>query len=152
MIMLGGRPSPSPSKQPDPPSQSKPDTPTPAPAPQNKPADNQTVNRQEVIAEAHAILREIKAMGSEGRGIPQRTGAGHEDCMNKINGRWQRAKALKQRVERLPKVLQTYLGTAANELINCVSCDSDALSLCALARDWIKEAENDIAQYARGEN
>jgi hypothetical protein len=164
MIMFSGRLSGLPSKQPDPPSQAKTTTPAPAP-PQaktdtpilspttlNTSADNQTINRKEVIAEARAFLREIKAMESEGRSIPQRIGAGHEDCMNKINGRWQRVQALRERIKRLPKTLQTYIGTAAAELINCYSCDSDSLSLCGQARDWIKEAEKDIAEYARGEN
>jgi hypothetical protein len=121
------------------------------PTSQNKSTDNPAVNRKEVIAEARAILQDIKVMELEGRNIPRRTKAAHEDCMNKINGRWQRARAIKQRVEKLPKVLQIYLGVAANELINCLSCDSDALSLCAQARDWIKEAEKDIAEYERGE-
>jgi len=148
IIILSARPS-SPFPEPsNPPSQAQATTPTPAPipAPQDKPADNQAVNRKEVVAEARAILRDIKAMESEGRNIPQRTGAGHEDCMNKINGRWQRVQALRERVKSLPKGLQIYLGAAASELINCYSCDSDSLSLCAQARDWIKEAEKDIAE------
>jgi hypothetical protein len=129
---------------------SSPSLPSQPTAPTSPDKLTDTVNRKEALAEARAILRDIKSIELEGRGIPRRTQAAQGDCLNKINARWQRIQALRERVKRLPKVLQIYLGVAASELINCVSCESDALSLCAQARDWIKEAENDIAEYEQG--
>jgi len=118
-------------------------------AAQDKATENKMVNKKEMLAEAGAVLQDIKSMESEGRNILRGTQSAHDECMNKIKTRWQRVQTLRKTVERLPQALQLYLGPASAELINCVSCGSDAVSYCDQTKYWIKEAEKEITEYAR---
>lgn len=101
--------------------------------------------------EAHAILRELRALEKKGRGMDPvrktKDPARLRKCGELMRERQAQAKALQQRAEALPKAVGVELVAAAIGLAGCVSCLPDAASNCKIARSYISDAEKAVKAW-----
>lgn len=97
------------------------------------------------IGDVHEVLQALRNLEQQGRSM-EALRQGYQNDLEKVRQcgelmreRQPQAKNLRQRAESLPRPYSIHLGSAATEMVLCVSCSRSALENCNRARPSIED-------------